>query len=162
MKKILIVFAVAAACYACGGGTSEGGNAPVSNNESNNNSQIGGASSTDAGTQTPSPTTANTSTPGGDSATNAAATTATGGADGKALIAKSDCLTCHKEDAKVIGPAYKDVAKKYPNTDENVKKLAAKIIAGGSGVWGQIPMTAHPQVSQGDAEAMVKYILSLK
>jgi cytochrome c len=156
MKKILFVFAVAAACYACGGGTSEG-SAPVSNNESNKNSQIGGEASKPADATTP----ATTAAPSGDTAA-AAAPAAAAGPDGKALIAKSDCLTCHKEDAKVIGPSYKEVAKKYENTDANVKKLAGKIIAGGSGVWGQIPMTAHPQVSQGDAEAMVKYILSLK
>jgi cytochrome c len=81
---------------------------------------------------------------------------------GLALVAGSDCLTCHKTSEKNIGPAYKDVAAKYENTEENVKMLAAKVIKGGSGVWGAVPMTPHPQISEEDAEAMVKYVLLLK
>jgi cytochrome c len=81
---------------------------------------------------------------------------------GLALIGKSDCLTCHKANEKNIGPAYKDVAEKYENTEDNVKMLAGKIIKGGSGVWGNIPMTPHPTISQEDAEAMVKYVFLLK
>ena len=81
---------------------------------------------------------------------------------GLELIGKSDCLTCHKVSDKNIGPAYKDVAAKYENTDENVKMLAGKIIKGGQGVWGAIPMTPHTSLSQADAEQMVKYILLLK
>lgn len=159
MKKIFIVFALAAACYACGGGSSES-STPVSNNETNQNSQIGGESSTTGGTQTPSSDKA--SAPAGDSAQNQVAAAATGGGNGKALIEASDCRTCHQDNAKVIGPAYTEVAKKYPNTPENVKMLAGKVIAGGKGNWGEIPMTAHPNVSQADAEEMVRYILSMK
>jgi len=81
---------------------------------------------------------------------------------GLALVAGSDCLTCHKTSEKNIGPAYKDVAAKYENTEENVKMLATKVIKGGSGVWGAVPMTPHPQISQEDAEAMIKYVLLLK
>jgi cytochrome c len=81
---------------------------------------------------------------------------------GLALIAGSDCLTCHKTSEKNIGPAYKDVADKYENTEENVKMLASKIIKGGSGNWGAIPMTPHPQLKEEDVEAMVKYIFLLK
>jgi cytochrome c len=81
---------------------------------------------------------------------------------GLELIGKNDCLTCHKANEKNIGPAYKDVAAKYENNDDNVKMLAEKIIKGGSGVWGAIPMTPHPTVTQEDAEAMVKYVLLLK
>jgi cytochrome c len=81
---------------------------------------------------------------------------------GKQLIAASDCLSCHKEQEKLIGPSYADVAKKYENTPENVTMLAGKIINGGKGVWGEIPMTAHPQINQQDAEEMVKYIFTLK
>jgi cytochrome c len=81
---------------------------------------------------------------------------------GLELVGKSDCLTCHKANEKNIGPAYKDVAAKYENTEENVKMLAEKIIKGGSGNWGAIPMTPHPAVTQEDAEAMVKYVLLLK
>ncbi len=81
---------------------------------------------------------------------------------GKELITQSDCLGCHKEQAKLVGPAYKDVALKYEKTPENITLLAKKIIKGGQGIWGQVPMTPHPQISQTDAEEMVKYILSLK
>jgi len=101
--------------------------------------------------------------------TDAAATSATSSLSsnpdyqkGLALVAGSDCLTCHKINEKNIGPAYKDVAAKYENTDENVKMLAAKIIKGGSGNWGAIPMTPHPQLKPEDVEQMVKYILLLK
>jgi cytochrome c len=80
---------------------------------------------------------------------------------GKNLIAKSDCLACHQDNAKLVGPAYVDVAKKYEPTDANIAKLADKIIKGGAGVWGQIPMSPHPTVSNADAREMVKYILSL-
>jgi cytochrome c len=81
---------------------------------------------------------------------------------GMTLVGKSDCLTCHKLNEKVIGPAYKEVAKKYANTPANIKMLAGKILKGGSGNWGAIPMTAHATLSQADAELMVKYIMSLK
>jgi len=81
---------------------------------------------------------------------------------GLELVAKSDCLTCHKVSEKVTGPAYKDVAAKYENTEENVNLLAAKVLKGGSGVWGAIPMTPHPLVSEADAKQMVKYILLLR
>lgn len=81
---------------------------------------------------------------------------------GLALIAASDCLTCHKVDEKIIGPTYRDVANKYENTEVNVKMLAGKVIQGGAGVWGDVAMTPHPNVSQADAEQMVKYILLLK
>ncbi len=81
---------------------------------------------------------------------------------GLALIAASDCLTCHKVDEKIIGPTYREVANKYENTEANVKMLAEKVIKGGAGVWGDVAMTPHPNVSQADAEQMVKYILLLK
>jgi cytochrome c len=81
---------------------------------------------------------------------------------GLSLIAGSDCLTCHKANEKNIGPAYKDVAAKYENTEANVKMLAEKVIKGGSGNWGAIPMTPHPALKQEDAEAMIKYVLLLK
>jgi cytochrome c len=81
---------------------------------------------------------------------------------GLALVAANDCLTCHKIDEKVTGPAYRDVANKYENTDANVKMLAEKVIKGGSGNWGNVPMTPHPALAEADAEQMVKYILLLK
>ena len=81
---------------------------------------------------------------------------------GLELIAKSDCLTCHKVSEKLIGPAYRDVAAKYEHTDENITMLAGKVIKGGQGVWSAIPMTPHPQLSEADAKQMVKYVLLLK
>src|SRR5213076_793543 len=72
---------------------------------------------------------------------------------GEALVAKSDCFTCHKLRDVSTGPAYSAVAAKYENTEKNVNMLADKVIAGGSGVWGQIPMAPHPQISKEDAIA---------
>lgn len=83
-------------------------------------------------------------------------------AQGKNLIAKSDCLACHQLQTKVVGPAYSAVAAKYPVTDANIDKLATKIINGGAGVWGQIPMSPHPSIAKEDAKKMVQYILSIK
>jgi len=82
-------------------------------------------------------------------------------AQGESLVKASDCKTCHHATNKIIGPAHLDVAKKYEFTDANVKMLAQKIIKGGTGVWGQIPMTAHPDISEADAEKMAQYVLSL-
>jgi cytochrome c len=83
-------------------------------------------------------------------------------AQGKALFSKADCLSCHKLDVKLVGPAYYDVAKKYPPTAANYAMLANKVIKGGSGVWGQVPMAPHPNLTFNDAEKITKYILSLK
>src|SRR4051812_25654820 len=82
-------------------------------------------------------------------------------AQGESLVKASDCKTCHHPVNKIIGPAHTDVAKKYEFTEANVKMLAQKIIKGGSGVWGQIPMTAHVDISEADAEKMARYVLSL-
>jgi len=81
---------------------------------------------------------------------------------GEALIQKNDCLTCHKLDQKIIGPAYNDVANKYTASPAVIDTLANKIIKGGSGNWGNIAMSPHPTLSMTDAREMVKYILSLK
>lgn len=82
-------------------------------------------------------------------------------AQGEALVKSSDCKTCHHSLNKIIGPAHTDVAKKYDFTEANVKVLADKIIKGGVGVWGEVPMNAHPDVNQADAEKMARYVLSL-
>ena len=81
---------------------------------------------------------------------------------GLQLVATSDCLGCHKIEERLTGPSYREVAAKYPNNDAVVDSLSEKIIKGGAGNWGQVPMTGHPQLSKEDARAMVKYILSLK
>jgi cytochrome c len=82
-------------------------------------------------------------------------------AEGRQLIQSSDCKACHMDDAKIIGPAYQEVAEKYENTEENITFLASKIIEGGSGNWGEVPMTPHPQHTQEEARKMAQYILSL-
>ena len=82
-------------------------------------------------------------------------------AEGETLVKASDCKTCHHKTNKLIGPAHLDVAKKYDFTKANVDLLASKIIKGGSGVWGELPMSPHPDISQSDAEKMAKYVLSL-
>jgi cytochrome c len=82
-------------------------------------------------------------------------------AQGESLVKASDCKTCHHVANKIIGPSHTDVAKKYEFTKANVEYLAGKIISGGSGVWGEVPMTAHADLSQADAEKMARYVLSL-
>jgi len=77
-------------------------------------------------------------------------------------VKASDCTGCHQVDRKIIGPSYADVAAKYDNSEANVTMLAQKVIAGGVGVWGEIPMSAHPGLSEKDAKDMVRYILLLK
>jgi len=82
---------------------------------------------------------------------------------GLELVAQSDCFTCHKVDEAYTGPTYRQVAEKYASQAPGIiPELAGKIIKGGSGVWGQVPMIPHPAISEEDAEAMVKYILLLK
>ncbi|PZX92686.1 cytochrome C552 [Flavobacterium aquariorum] len=81
--------------------------------------------------------------------------------EGEAIMKKLDCATCHKIDKKVIGPSFLDISKKYPMNDKNINYLADKIIKGGSGVWGAIPMAAHTALKKDDAKKIAKYILSL-
>ena len=79
----------------------------------------------------------------------------------QALAQKKNCMACHAVEKKVVGPSYKDVAKKYAGKDM-VDKLATKVKQGGSGVWGAIPMPANPQVSDAEAKQLVTWVLSLK
>jgi len=81
---------------------------------------------------------------------------------GAKLIAGSDCLGCHKEDVKLVGPAYIAVAEKYPDTEANITMLANRVMTGGKGHWGEIPMSPHPALALSDAKEMTRYILSLK
>jgi cytochrome c len=82
-------------------------------------------------------------------------------AQGEALVNASDCKTCHTVENKIVGPSYKEVAEKYDFTQANISMLAGKVLTGGAGTWGDIPMTAHPNLSQAEAEKMVVYVLSL-
>ncbi|AYD49438.1 cytochrome c class I [Arachidicoccus soli] len=81
---------------------------------------------------------------------------------GLALVAKNGCFTCHKVDGESTGPAYVKVANKYDDNDANINMLAQKVISGGSGHWGTVPMIPHPTVSLADAKQMVKYVLMLR
>jgi cytochrome c len=81
---------------------------------------------------------------------------------GEVLISYSDCHICHKEDQRSVGPAFKDVAKRYPVNIVYIDMLARKVIVGGSGGWGSARMDPHPKLSFEDAKMMVTYILSLK
>lgn len=132
MKKTLTIIGLALLFASCG----------------NNNKS--GSSTTTTDTTTSTTKTSTSTTP-------MAADTA-----GKALMANSDCMTCHKIDQKVVGPALKDIAQKYTASPAVIDTLANKVIKGGSGNWGSIAMSPHPAVSIDDARSMVKYILSLK
>jgi cytochrome c len=105
----------------------------------------------------------------GSKDTAAATTPANNPASDKALelIAASDCTTCHRlnknSTGATTGPAYSDVAAKYaPAADTTIDRLVKKIITGGSGVWGSIPMTPHPALKEADIRTMVTYIMTLK
>ena len=77
-------------------------------------------------------------------------------------IKASDCLSCHMAERKIVGPSYAEVAAKYESTEENINMLAQKVINGGVGVWGEIPMPPHLSLSEEDARDMVSYVLLLK
>ena len=79
-----------------------------------------------------------------------------------ALATSKNCMACHAVDKKLVGPAYKDVAAKYAGQKDAVDKLAAKIIKGGSGVWGPVPMPANAQVSDAEAKKLAAWVLTQK
>jgi len=79
----------------------------------------------------------------------------------EALAKSKNCLACHSVDKKLVGPAYKDVAAKYKGDAGAAAKLAEKVMKGGSGTWGQIPMPPNPQVNADEAKKLVEWILSL-
>ena len=81
---------------------------------------------------------------------------------GEVLIGYSDCYICHKKDQRSVGPAFKDIAKRYPVNRVYIGMLAQKVIVGGSRNWGYPVMDPHPALSLEDAKMMVTYILSLK
>ena len=81
---------------------------------------------------------------------------------GKALISKSNCMSCHRPSVKLIGPSFHDIATKYLPTDDNYKLLTQKIIKGGSGNWGPVAMSPHSNLPAADVKKMVAYILSFK
>jgi len=134
MKKTFIVIACAALIASCGNG---------------------------GDTKTDKKDTATTAAP------DAAPTVSAGSEKALEMIGASDCTTCHRLDkagtGAAIGPAYSDVAAKYaPAADSTIDRLVKKVISGGSGVWGAVPMTPHPALKEADVKEIVKYILTLK
>jgi cytochrome c len=77
------------------------------------------------------------------------------------LAKKSNCLACHQTDKKLIGPSYKDIAAKYKGDAKAAETLAGKVKAGGSGVWGNIPMPPNAAVSDADIKTLVDWILAM-
>jgi cytochrome c len=172
MKRTFLILGICAVITACGGGTEK----------TAENTSAGEVASTEVTTETVDSAAIDTpaETPAEAPATEPAAPAAepkkevkeepkkeTAKVDpdikaGEGLISKSDCMACHKADQRLVGPGYNEIAAKYPSNAANIQKLADKIISGGSGNWGEIPMTPHPTVSNDDAKKMVKYILSIK
>jgi cytochrome c len=152
MKKVFVLLSFCAAIAACGGGSNTAENQGDSVEASN---QVAESRNPEVDT--------NVNNIGTDRSKEESAASGTSKAGkGKELIAQSDCLACHKENDKLVGPAYVEVAAKYEDNDKNIDYLATKIIEGGQGVWGQVPMTPHPAISKDDAKEMARYVLSLK
>ena len=82
-------------------------------------------------------------------------------ADLKLATAKN-CMACHTVDKKLVGPAYKEVAAKYAGQKDAAAKLEAKVMKGGAGVWGPVPMPANTQVNAAEAKTLVAWVLSQK
>lgn len=82
--------------------------------------------------------------------------------EGLQLIESNDCLTCHHVQNTLVGPSYAAIAGKYETNDETITLLSGKIIKGGAGVWGDMPMNAHPSLSEEDARKIVTYILTVE
>ncbi len=91
----------------------------------------------------------------------AATTSAPAFADA-ALATSKNCMACHAIDKKLVGPSYKDVAAKYSGQGDAVAKLAGKIVKGGGGVWGPVPMPANAQVSPDEATKLATWIMTQK
>lgn len=135
MKKLILVITIAATLvvYSCG-------------NQSGTK---------EAGNRTPATDSLVNSTGGADDATSATAS-------GAKLVAVNDCKTCHAISIKQIGPSFNQIADKYENNDAMVDEMAEKIVKGGYGRWGTVPMAAHPNVSISEARQMAGYVLSLR
>lgn len=76
------------------------------------------------------------------------------------LAAKYDCMGCHKTTSKVLGPAFKDIAKKYAGNPKAEAMLTDKIIKGGAGVWGPVPMAANPKIPREDVRKLAAWVLA--
>lgn len=80
----------------------------------------------------------------------------------QALATSKNCMACHAIDKKLVGPSYKDVAAKYATDKSAVDKLASKILKGGSGAWGAVPMPANAQVSEAEAKKLAAWVMTVK
>ena len=80
----------------------------------------------------------------------------------QALATKNNCMACHSVDKKLVGPSFKEIAKKYTGQKDAETLLISKVMKGGSGVWGAIPMPANSQLKEADAKTLVTWILALK
>jgi cytochrome c len=80
----------------------------------------------------------------------------------QALAQAKNCMACHAVDKKLVGPSYTEISKKYAGQKDAVARLATKIIKGGAGAWGAVPMPANPQVSEAEAQRLVNWILAQK
>jgi cytochrome c len=138
-KRIIIIFCLPILLSSCGGNS-------LNHETSNDTSTVNNPASTKAADSS-----------GAKSGTISIATSTDKGAD---LIVKNDCRNCHREREKLIGPAFSDIAKRYGAID--VDTLAAKIIKGGSGHWGDAAMSPHPLLTLSDAKTIVKFILQYK
>ena len=78
------------------------------------------------------------------------------------LAQQKTCMACHAMDRKIVGPSYKDVAAKYTGQKDATDRLAEKILNGGAGVWGAVPMPANPKVSPAEAKQLAVWVLSIK
>ena len=78
------------------------------------------------------------------------------------LATKKNCMACHAVDKKLVGPSYKDVAAKYEGQKDAVDKLTQKVLKGGSGVWGAVPMPANAQVTPAEAKQLVEWVMTQK
>ncbi|WP_299758654.1 c-type cytochrome [uncultured Pontibacter sp.] len=164
MKKNLLILGCLAFTFACGNSsdtTTEEGGSTTSYSVDGEMDSISGAAVSASSRQSEIDT--NRMDIGTDRTAGGGEALASGNyQNGAKLIANSDCLACHQEKQKLVGPSYAEVADKYEFNDKNIDYLAGKIIEGGAGVWGQVPMTPHPNIPKQDAQEMARYILSLK
>ena len=79
----------------------------------------------------------------------------------QALANTKNCMACHAVERKLVGPSYKEIAKKYAGQKDAKDYLAAKIMGGGSGVWGLVPMPANPQANEAEAQRLATWVLGL-
>ncbi|KVC97231.1 cytochrome C [Burkholderia ubonensis] len=80
--------------------------------------------------------------------------------DGLKVARGNACMGCHAVDRKLVGPSFKDIAARYKGDPQAVAKLSKKVKEGGSGVWGAIPMPAHPRMSDADVRSVVEWVLA--